>query len=74
MVDTKYVIIMDIKEGLVGLILIWGLSDFNQFLRHKEGKNKGENEVNDRWANLANFRPIWFKLGTEVIYNPLNGK
>ena len=24
--------------------------------------------------NLANFHPIWFKLGTGVIYNPLNGK
>ena len=22
-----------------------------------------------KWANLANFHPIEFKLGTEVIYN-----
>ena len=25
-----------------------------------------------RWANLANFHPIQFKLGTEVICNPPN--
>ena len=25
-----------------------------------------------RWANLANFHPIWFKFGTEVIGKPLN--
>ena len=24
--------------------------------------------------NLVNFHPIWFKLGMEVIYDPLNGK
>ena len=24
-----------------------------------------------RWANLANFHPIWFKFGTEVICEPL---
>ena len=25
-----------------------------------------------RWANLANFHPIWFKFCTEVINKPLN--
>merc|ERR1712002_279827 len=25
-----------------------------------------------RWANLANFHPIWFKFGTEVNGKPLN--
>ena len=25
-----------------------------------------------RWANLANFHPIWFKFCTEVISKPLN--
>ena len=25
-----------------------------------------------RWANLANFHPIWFKFGTEVVGKPLN--
>jgi hypothetical protein len=25
-----------------------------------------------RWANSANFHPIWFKFGTEVIGKPLN--
>ena len=27
-----------------------------------------------KWPNLVNFHPIWFKLGMEVIYNPLHGK
>ena len=27
-----------------------------------------------KWPNLVNFHPIWFKLGMEVIYDPLNGK
>ena len=27
-----------------------------------------------KWPKLVNFHPIWFKLGMEVIYNPLNGK
>ena len=27
-----------------------------------------------KWPNLVNLHPIWFKLGMEVIYDPLNGK
>ena len=27
-----------------------------------------------KWPKLVNFHPIWFKLGMEVIYDPLNGK